>query len=140
MEILYVDDDSEDIELFLEALQRIDRSIQFSYALSANDALKKLNNFLCKPDAIFVDYLLGGVDGYQCIRQIKERDELKHIPVIVLSGNITSNLVDEFNKLGVYHFLSKTALLSDMKDALKVILQSTVYKESVDEKLGLRES
>ena len=124
MEILYVDDDSEDIELFLEALQNVDRSIRFSYALSANDALKKLNNFLARPDAIFVDYNLGGVDGYQCVRQIREREELKGVPVIVLSGNLSSSLVDEFNKLGVYHFLSKRALLADMEDALKVILES----------------
>ena len=129
MEILYVDDDAEDIELFLEALQNVDRSIRFSYALSANDALKKLNNFLSIPDAIFVDYHLGGMNGYQCVKQIKEREELKDIPVIVLSGNLSSDLVDEFNKLGVYHFLSKKALLSDMEEALKVILESVRDKK-----------
>lgn len=129
MEILYVDDDTEDIELFLEALQNVDRSIRFSYALSANDALKKLNNFLSIPDAIFVDYHLGGMNGYQCVKQIKEREELKDIPVIILSGNLSSDLVDEFNKLGVYHFLSKKALLSDMEDALKVILDSVRDKK-----------
>jgi CheY-like chemotaxis protein len=129
MDILYVDDDAEDIELFLEALQNVDRSIRFSYALSANDALKKLNNFLSIPDAIFVDYHLGGMNGYQCVKQIKEREELKDIPVIVLSGNLSSDLVDEFNKLGVYHFLSKKALLSDMEEALKVILESVRDKK-----------
>jgi CheY-like chemotaxis protein len=129
MEILYVDDDAEDIELFLEALQNVDRSIRFSYALSANDALKKLNNFLSIPDAIFVDYHLGGMNGYQCVKQIKEREELKDIPVIVLSGNLSSDLVDEFNRLGVYHFLSKRALLSDMEEALKVILESVRDKK-----------
>ena len=122
MEVLYVDDDSEDIELFLEALQNVDRSIRFSYALSANDALKKLNNFLSTPDAIFIDYHLGGMDGYQCIRQIKEREQLQNIPVIVLSGNLSSKVVDEFNKLGVYHFLSKKAILSDMESAIQVII------------------
>jgi CheY-like chemotaxis protein len=129
MDILYVDDDAEDIELFLEALQNVDRSIRFSYALSANDALKKLNNFLSIPDAIFVDYHLGGMNGYQCVKQIKEREVLKDIPVIVLSGNLSSDLVDEFNKLGVYHFLSKKALLSDMEEALKVILESVRDKK-----------
>jgi CheY-like chemotaxis protein len=130
MEIIYVDDDSEDIELFLEALQNVDRSIRFSYALSANDALKKLNNFLFTPDAIFVDYHLGGMDGYQFIRQIKEREELQNIPVIVLSGNLSTNLVDEFNKLGVYYFLSKKAVLTDMESALRVILDGIRDKRS----------
>ena len=136
MEILYVDDDSEDIELFLEALQSVDRSVRFSYALSANDALKKLNNYLSTPDAIFVDYQLGGVDGYQLIRQIREREELQEIPVIVLSGNLSSNLVDEFNKLGVYHFLSKKAILTDMESALKVILDG-IRDRKAQENSGL---
>src|SRR3990170_2869357 len=121
MEILYVDDDAEDIQFFLEALFNIDRSIKFCYALSAHDALKKLNNYLFTPDAIFVDFQLDGMDGYECVKHIKERVELKTIPVIVLSGNISNSTIDEFNKLGVYHFLSKTSSLSSMEAALKVI-------------------
>jgi CheY-like chemotaxis protein len=122
MEILYVDDDADDIALFLEALQSTDHVIKFSYALSANDALKKLNNYLSIPDVIFVDYHLGAIDGYECVKRIKDRDELKEIPVVVLSGNIAPSMVDEFNKIGVYHFLSKNAMFGDMQPALKVLL------------------
>jgi CheY-like chemotaxis protein len=122
MDILYIDDDADDIESFLEALQRTEHAVKFSYALSANDALKKLNNYLAKPDVIFVDYRLGAIDGYECVRRIREREELKNIPVVVLSGNISPAIVDEFNKIGVYHFLSKTAILTDMQAALKVLL------------------
>lgn len=122
MEILYVDDDADDIALFLEALQNTDHQFKFSYALSANDALKKLNNYFSKPDVIFVDYHLGAIDGYECVKRIRERDELKEIPVVVLSGNIAPSMVDEFNKIGVYHFLSKSVMLADMQPALKVML------------------
>jgi CheY-like chemotaxis protein len=124
MEILYVDDDADDIALFLEALQKTDHQVRFSYALNANDALKKLNNYLSKPDVIFVDYHLGPIDGYECVRRIKERDELKNIPVVVLSGKIAPSVVDEFNKIGVYHFLSKMVMLRDMQPALQVMLDS----------------
>ena len=124
MEILYVDDDADDISLFVEALQNTDRSIKFTYALSASDALKKLNNYLCTPDIIFIDYHLGGMDGHQCVQHIKQREELRRVTVVVLSANITPVLIDEFNRLGVYHFLSKSAVLTDLETTLKVILDS----------------
>ena len=124
MDLLYIDDDADEIALFIEALRNADRSIKFSYALSINDALRKLNNYLSTPDAIFVDYHFSGMDGYECVKQIKERNELKPVPVVVVSAILTPGMIDELNKLGVYHFLSKDALHSDMGPALKVLLDS----------------
>jgi DNA-binding NarL/FixJ family response regulator len=77
---------------------------------------------LSKPDVIFVDYHLGAIDGYECVKRIKERDELKDVPVVVLSGKISPAIVDDFNKIGVYNFLSKSAMFDDVRDALKVLL------------------
>jgi CheY-like chemotaxis protein len=123
MEILYVHDDAEEIALFVEALHNADRSIKFSYALDIYDALRKLNNYLAIPDAIFVDHHLGGLDGFECVKQIKAREELKHVPVVMVSAILTPGLIDELNKLGVYNFLSKDALHSEMVLMLKVLLE-----------------
>ena len=124
MEILYIEDDIDDIELFQEALSNVDPTINLVSANSFSDALRKLDGKVLKPDAIFVDYHLPGVDGYQCVKDLKNDDELRRTPIILLSSTITSQQVDDFNKLGVYYFLSKTALLSDMTPALKVIIDS----------------
>ena len=124
MDILYIDDDLEDIGMFREELHDVDPSINFCYATGSDDALKKLTSFQIRPDAIFIDFHMPAIDGCECIKVIKERAEFKHIPIILVSSTITSRQIDELNKLGVYYFLSKTALLSDMKPALKVILDS----------------
>ena len=71
-----------------------------------------------------MDYHLPGVDGYECVRDLKNDERLNPIPIILISTTITSKQVDDFNRLGVYYFLSKTALLSDMTPALKVIIDS----------------
>jgi PleD family two-component response regulator len=123
MEILYVHDDAEEIALLVEALHNADRSIKFSYALDIYDALRKLNNYLAIPDAIFVDCHLGGLDGFECVKQIKAREELKHVPVVMVSAILTPGMIDELNKLGVYNFLSKDALHSEMVLMLKVLLE-----------------
>jgi hypothetical protein len=41
---------------------------------------------------------------------------------LVLSGKISPAIVDDFNKIGVYNFLSKSAMFDDVRDALKVLL------------------
>jgi CheY-like chemotaxis protein len=124
MEILYIEDDSDDLELFQEALSNIDPTINFIPARSPSEVLEKLERNVLKPDAIFVDYHLPVLDGYQCVKDLKNDDRLNHIPIILISSTITSKQVDDFNTLGVYYFLSKTALLSDITPALKVIIDS----------------
>ena len=124
MEILYIEDDIDDIELFQEALSHIDPTISFISASSFSDALTKLALNTLKPDAIFVDYHLPGVDGYECVKDLKNDERLNRTPIILISTTITSRQVDDFNRLGVYYFLSKTALLSDLTPALRVIIDS----------------
>jgi CheY-like chemotaxis protein len=124
MEVLYIDDDLEDVEIFREQLYEIDPAIGFSYAISADDAFKKLTNNLVRPDIIFLDYHMPAVDGAECIKMIKERNALRQIPIVLISSSIAGRQIDEFNQLGVYNFLSKTALLEDMRPAIKVILDS----------------
>jgi CheY-like chemotaxis protein len=129
MEVLYIDDDLEDVEIFREELHEIDHAIGFCYAVSADDAFKKLTGNLIRPDIIFIDYHMPVVDGYECIKIIKERNALRNIPIVLVSSTISSRQVDEFNKLGVYYFLSKSALAMDMKPAIKVILDSLCKDE-----------
>ncbi len=124
MEILYVEDDNEDIELFAEALTNIDSTIKFSYSTNATQAVEDLENGLMKPDAIFVDAHLPVIDGFEFVSSLKVQEAFKDIPIIILSTTIESRQVDKFNKIGVYYFLSKSALLSDLEPALKVIIHS----------------
>ena len=133
MEVLYIDDDLEDVEIFREQLYEIDPSIHFCYSTTADDAFKKLTNKLVRPDVIFLDYHMPAVDGAECIKIIKERTSLRQIPIVLISSAIASRQIDEFNKLGVYYFLSKTALLEDMKPAIKVILESLCKAEIKDD-------
>ena len=124
MEILYIEDDEEDVELFQEAVSHIDPTIRLISACSFSDALTKLAGGSVRPDAIFVDFHLPGVDGYQCVKDLKNDNDLKHTPIVLISGAISSRQVDDFNKVGVYYFLSKNALLSNLEPALKVIIDS----------------
>jgi DNA-binding response OmpR family regulator len=43
-----------------------------------------------KPDLVLLDLMMPGVDGWEVYRQIKADDELKHIPVIVVTAKAQS--------------------------------------------------
>lgn len=40
-----------------------------------------------KPNLILIDYHVSGINGYSIFEQIKNNTELKHIPVILMSGH-----------------------------------------------------
>lgn len=123
MEIFYADDDPVDIVFFTRALKRIDPAITCVTATDGVEALDKLFNQQNKPDAIFIDLFMPKLDGIECVIAIKRNKELKRIPIIIISNAINKKEVDQFNRLGVYYFLSKSTF-EDLEMSLKNILNS----------------
>ncbi len=72
-------------------------------ALVASDgaaALARLD--LVTPDAILLDALMPGLDGFETCRRIKARPEWSHIPVIFMTGlSETAHIVKGFDAGGV---------------------------------------
>jgi CheY-like chemotaxis protein len=62
------------------------------------------------------------LDGREFVIAVRRNKELKDIPLIILSGSIEKNQVEQFNKMGVYYFLSKSAEEREFHAALKSIL------------------
>ncbi|MEO8936483.1 MAG: DNA-binding response regulator [Burkholderiaceae bacterium] len=63
-------------------------------------ALERLD--LITPDAILLDALMPGLDGFETCRRIKLRPEWSHIPVIFMTGlSETSHIVKGFEAGGV---------------------------------------
>lgn len=56
---------------------------------SGEEALLYLQSENVKPDIIFMDVMMGGMDGLIATQQIKADDTLKHIPVVMCTGHDT---------------------------------------------------
>jgi CheY-like chemotaxis protein len=123
MEIFYADDDPVDIVFFTRALKRIDPAIKCITATDGVEALDKLFSQTEKPDAIFIDLYMPKLDGIECVIAIKRNKDLKRIPIIIISNAINKKEIDQFNRLGVYYFLSKSTF-EDLEASLRNILNS----------------
>lgn len=120
--ILVVDDEPDILELLVEILR-----IEGYVMLSANDgeaALELLAKTPC--DLIVTDTMMPRVSGVALIRSIRERPELRDVPVIMMSAAGLPNL----DGLDVSTFLHKPFDLSALLDAVAKAVDCAPSRDS----------
>ena len=81
--VLVVDDNPQNLELLQAYLEELQCKV-----ISAEDGVKALECVAKeKPDLILLDLKLPGIDGFEVLRQIKNTDRIKRIPVIILTSS-----------------------------------------------------
>ena len=96
--IMIVDDDADDRILFCEAVRQVDDSILCLQAEGSVTALDLLQGKK-KPDFIFLDLNMPGINGRQFMRQLKTMPSVSNIPVIIYT---TSTLGSDERELSGY--------------------------------------
>ena len=119
---LVIDDDSDDRELFSEALASVDPEIVCDQATDGAEALKRLAmREIDKPDIVFVDINMPVMNGWQFLTRLKSEDNFKNIPVIVYTTS--SNLKDKLiaDDLGALCFITKPHAFGRLKNMLNIV-------------------
>jgi CheY-like chemotaxis protein len=123
IDLLLVDDDEDDRELFCLAIRDLDPSIRVSIAVNGEEALSMLSiDKHYKPDFIFLDLNLPRVTGKECLAQLKKVNHLRHIPVIIYTTSKLEEDKAETKKLGAAHFITKPSKLTELNEALLFVL------------------
>src|SRR5687768_3675924 len=107
MKLLYVDDDSEDKEIFSEALSQIDPAILCLTASDGEEGLAKLALLLTPPDFIFLDLNMPRMNGKEMLKELKKSPKFSTIPVIIYSTSLLKHDVLLLNELGAYMCFEK---------------------------------
>ena len=100
--ILAVDDD-------VIILTRISSILRNDYELvTINSGMRALRYLeLEKPDLILLDIRMAQMDGIETLRKIREMEGRKDIPVIMLTGVESKDIVLESARLGICDYLLK---------------------------------
>ena len=122
--IMIIDEDSEDTEIFCDAIHEIDDTIQCVRAKDGVKALKTLTSDPVKPEFIFVDLNMTVISGKDWLKEIKKMDNLKKIPVIIYSGSKSSLDIDDARKLGAAFYLIKPLHMSELKNSLTTVFEN----------------
>ena len=75
-----------------------------------------------RPDFIFMDLLIPGIDGFELTRKIKSTPELSHIPIVVLTAYGNPELKSKAEEVGCDGFLHKPASIPDIQAVLRQFL------------------
>lgn len=118
--ILIVDDDDEIVELLTDMLAR-DGRFEVESAGSGYEAGIKTQQF--HPDLILLDYMLGDINGDVVCRTIKSDSDLEDTKIIIVSGVIRQDEIEELLKSGAEDFVRKPFNISDLTEKIASTLQ-----------------
>lgn len=98
----------EDEELIGNLLQKKMRQEGYyaSVAIDGEAALKQIRQE--KPDIVLLDIVLPRLNGFEVLSELKKDEELRKIPVIIISNSGQPAEIEKAKELGVRDWLVKT--------------------------------
>ena len=124
VEILIVEDNSDDEELTLHALKRVNlvnhihvardgaEALEYIFGRGSNDALEN------SPRLIFLDLKLPKVDGLEVLQRLKSDPRTRMLPVVMLTSSREERDVIESYQLGVNSNLVKPVDFEQFTDSV----------------------
>ncbi len=129
--VLVVDDSPETLGMLTDALEALGLTVLV--ALDGETTLTLLERVT--PDLILMDALMPGIDGFETTRRIKRKRDLKHIPVIFMTGlSETQHIVEGF-KAGGVDYLTKPIVPEEVIVRMRVHLANARQTHSAHEAL-----
>jgi CheY-like chemotaxis protein len=116
LHVLLADDDKEDREIFMAAIQELSPDIKISVAVNGKELMSKLyNEDSSLPDILFLDLNMPFKNGQECLKEIRSNDRLKRLPVVIYSTSSSSEHIEQTYKGGANYYLPKPDSFRDLK-------------------------
>lgn len=125
--ILLVEDNPMDVDLALRAFKRRRLMNPIEVARDGEEALAWIPRWTAgenPPAVILLDLKLPRVDGLEVLRQIKQHESLRGIPVVVLTTSADNQDVKRAYELGANSYIVKPV---DFEKFVEVASQIEVY-------------
>ncbi len=119
--VLIVDDDAEIVELIGDILTR-DGRFDIRTASSGYEAGMVTQQF--RPDLILLDYMLPDVNGNVVCQTIRSNPEFENTRIIIVSGVIKQEEIDQLLKSGAEDFVRKPFTILELTDKVDAALQT----------------
>ena len=120
--ILLIDDDIDDADVFIEAINSLDKNVTCLAETNPVKALEFLKSTKILPDLIFLDYNMPVLNGNEFIQKMRTVEKLKPIPVIIYSS-YSENAAAQLSIINdTERYISKPNSFAELTALLKNIL------------------
>jgi CheY-like chemotaxis protein len=126
VEILLVDDNPGDVRLTREALSEAKIANRLTVAVDGEAAMKILKHQpphedAPRPDLILLDLNMPGMDGREVLSRVKNDDELRSIPVVVLTSSEADADVQEVYDLHANCYIVKPVNFDRLMQVVRIV-------------------
>lgn len=120
--IFLVDDDADDRMLFQEALQEVAPESKLSLADGCDMLLQLAKVESDKPDMILLDLNMPGLNGFECLDEIKSKKHFGNVPVLIYSTSANPDQVKKTYNKGATLYMQKPTSFEGIKKLMNKVL------------------
>jgi len=129
VEVLLVEDDPNDAELVLHVLKKTNMANE---VLVVQDGKEALDFLFCRgvyagrdashfPRLVLLDLKLPHVHGHEVLKQVKENEKTRSIPVVILTSSDLDYDITKGYKLGVNSYIQKPMEFEKFQETVETI-------------------
>jgi CheY-like chemotaxis protein len=119
---LIADDDVDDKNMFCEALSKIDDAMKCFSVENGREVLEFLSGpEITKPDIIFLDINMPIMNGWDCLKKLKQSPDFKSIPTIMYSTSSAKRDIELAYSLGAILFVTKPEDFHELCKILQIV-------------------
>ncbi|HEV7347052.1 response regulator [Telluribacter sp.] len=111
VDILYIEDNPDDVLFFERILKKIDDSLTFEVAGSGTEAISMLNgenSESIRPRLVLVDMNLPGLSGVEIVRSLRHTQSTRHLPLVIFSTSDSPTDIRSSYEAGATGYLVKS--------------------------------
>lgn len=129
LNVLLVEDNPDHAELTLRALREGNLLNDIFWVKDGEEALDFLyhrgrysdNHTAPRPGLILLDIRLPKVDGHEVLRRVKADEDLRSIPVVMMTTSEREDEISESYRAGANSFVSKPVRFMDFMEKVKSV-------------------
>jgi CheY-like chemotaxis protein len=125
---ILIDDDRDDQEIFVAAVQDVNPQVKVSVNDNAERMLNELRETANLPDLIFLDINMPKMDGFEFMLNMQRDIRLRKVRVVFYTTTNRPEQIEKANALGATGFITKTNSYAELCDALQKYLAPTTPK------------
>ena len=122
LNILLVEDNLIEVMKMRRTVSLLDLKHNIIVANNGEDALQHIEDKSKFPDLILLDLNMPKVGGIEFLAILKNNDDIKHIPTVILTTSDNQKDLEECYRLGVSGYVLKPLKYDDYVEKIKNVL------------------